>query len=103
MVSSMCKEAGVKGEKTNHSLRVAGASALFEAGVPERLFRGGLATSPLMHCVYTRELGLSSRSKFQGFCPVLCKSSKILCHLYLLMQFHCHQRCIRLVINTTTQ
>ena len=40
MVSSMCKEAGVKGEKTNHSLRVAGASALFEAGVPERVIQG---------------------------------------------------------------
>ena len=40
MVSSMCKEAGVKGKKTNHSLRVAGVSALFDAGVPERVIQG---------------------------------------------------------------
>ena len=39
MVSSMCAEAGVKGEKSNHSLRVAGASSLFEAGVPERVIQ----------------------------------------------------------------
>lgn len=40
MVSSMCEEAGVTGEKSNHSLRVAGTCALFDAGVPERIIQG---------------------------------------------------------------
>ena len=31
----MCKEAGISQKKTNHSLRATGASALFNAGVPE--------------------------------------------------------------------
>ena len=36
MVSTMCDEAGISGKKTNHSLRVSGATSLFDAGVPER-------------------------------------------------------------------
>ena len=32
----MCSEAGIH-EKTNHSLKDTGASALFNAGVPEKL------------------------------------------------------------------
>ena len=35
----MCKEAGIQGKKANHSLRATGASALFNAGVPEKLIR----------------------------------------------------------------
>ena len=35
----MCTEAGVPGNKTNHSLRVSGASCLFDAGVPERIIQ----------------------------------------------------------------
>lgn len=38
MVKSMFAEIGVSG-KTNHSLRATGASDIFQAGVPERLFR----------------------------------------------------------------
>ncbi len=52
MVAEMCAEAGVVGKKTNHSLRVAGATTLFDAGVPERIIQqrtghksvGGLRT-----------------------------------------------------------
>ena len=40
MVSTMCESAGITGVKTNHSLRVSGASALFDAGVPERIIQG---------------------------------------------------------------
>ena len=40
MVSSVCEEAGVTGKKNNHSLRVAGTCALFDAGVPERIIQG---------------------------------------------------------------
>ena len=40
MVSTMCELAGITGVKTNHSLRVSGASALFDAGVPERIIQG---------------------------------------------------------------
>ena len=32
----MCAETGIGGHKTNHSLHAAGASELFEAGVPEK-------------------------------------------------------------------
>ena len=35
----MCVEAGISSKKTNHSLRATGASALFNAGVPEKLIR----------------------------------------------------------------
>ena len=36
MVKNMCTDAGVMGNKTNHSLRATGASSLFRANVPER-------------------------------------------------------------------
>ena len=39
MVPEMCSEAGIAGKKTNHSLRVSGASSLFDAGVPERIIQ----------------------------------------------------------------
>ena len=35
----MCLEAGISEKKTNHSLRATGASALFNAGVSERIIR----------------------------------------------------------------
>ena len=38
-MENMCKEAGVQEKKTNHSLRATGATALFNAGVPEKLIR----------------------------------------------------------------
>ena len=40
MVKTMCDEAGVDGKKLNHCLRVAGATTLFAAGVPERVIQG---------------------------------------------------------------
>ena len=39
MVGQMCKEAGIDGKKSNHSLRVAGTSSLFTAGVPEKIIQ----------------------------------------------------------------
>lgn len=36
-VSEMFREAGVEEKKTNHSLRAAGVSQLFEAGVDEKI------------------------------------------------------------------
>ena len=39
MVCEMCKAAGIEGNKSNHSLRVAGTSSLFAAGVPEKLIQ----------------------------------------------------------------
>ena len=38
-VKEMCKEAGISGNKTNHSLRATGATAMFAAGVPEKLVK----------------------------------------------------------------
>ena len=39
MVKRMCGEAGVEGNKTNHSLRATGATTLFRASVPEKLIQ----------------------------------------------------------------
>ena len=39
MVKNMCKEVGILGNKTNHSLRAYSATALFHAGVPEKLIQ----------------------------------------------------------------
>ena len=38
MVSKMCKMAGISG-RTNHSLRVTGTSALYDASVPEKIIQ----------------------------------------------------------------
>ena len=38
-MDSMCSEAGIQEKKTNHSLRATGATALFNAGVPEKVIR----------------------------------------------------------------
>lgn len=35
----MCEDAGIKGNKTNHSLRVTAASELFCANVPEKIIQ----------------------------------------------------------------
>lgn len=39
MVKKICKEAGIDCDKTNHSLRVTGATAMFQANVPERVIQ----------------------------------------------------------------
>ena len=39
MVATMCADANIKGSKSNHSLRVAGTSALFDAEVPEKIIQ----------------------------------------------------------------
>ena len=46
-VREMCNEAGVEGKKTNHSLRVSGASNLFAAGVPERMIQACIGHSSI--------------------------------------------------------
>ena len=38
-MDAMCKEAGIKEKKSNHSLHATGATALFNAGVTEKLIR----------------------------------------------------------------
>ena len=35
----MCQQAGIDGNKTNHSLRATGATQLYESGVPEKLIQ----------------------------------------------------------------
>ena len=37
MVKEMCSAAGIKGHKTNHSLRATAATRLFHAGIDEQL------------------------------------------------------------------
>ena len=39
MVQKMCVDAGISGNKTNHSLRATGASQLFQANVPEKVIQ----------------------------------------------------------------
>ena len=39
-VQTMCERAGIGERKTNHSLRATGATALFNAEVPEKLIKG---------------------------------------------------------------
>ena len=36
MTQEMCKQAGISGNKTNHSLRATGATKLYQTGVPEK-------------------------------------------------------------------
>ena len=38
-VKSMCLQAGISGNKTNHSLRATGATRLYEKGAPEKLIQ----------------------------------------------------------------
>ncbi len=38
-VEKMCEDAGIKDKKSNHSLRATGATAMFAAGVPEKLVK----------------------------------------------------------------
>ena len=38
-VSKMCEVAGIPEKKTNHSLRATGASAMFNAEVPEKMIK----------------------------------------------------------------
>ena len=38
-LSAMCKEAGICEQKTNHSLRATGTTAMFNASVPEKMIR----------------------------------------------------------------
>ena len=47
MVHSIYEEAGVTGWKSNHSLRVMGATTLFAAGVPERVIQSCTGHSSL--------------------------------------------------------
>ena len=42
-----CLDAGIKGQKTNHSLRVSGTTSLFAAGVPERVIQSRTGHSSL--------------------------------------------------------
>ena len=39
LVKEVSKEAGIEGEKSNHSLTVTGATRMWEANVPEKLIQ----------------------------------------------------------------
>ena len=39
LVKDVCKEAGIEGDKTNHSLRAAGTTRMWEGNVPEKLIQ----------------------------------------------------------------
>ena len=52
MVKDIFAEAGIEGKKSNHSLRVAGATSLFSAGVPERIIQSRTGHSSVEARVY---------------------------------------------------
>ena len=55
MVAEMCSKAGITGRKTNHSLRVSGATTLFDAGVPERIIQQRTGHKSIESlCIYER-------------------------------------------------
>lgn len=58
-VGKLCKQAGFSGQFTNHSIRTAAATRLYDAGVDEQLIaeKLGIGHLPLGH---TRELKLRS-------------------------------------------
>ena len=61
MVKEMCAEAGISGNFTNHSLRAYGATALFQAGVSEKLIQqctGHRSLDALRHYERTSETQL---------------------------------------------
>ena len=73
MVKDICADAGVKGNKSNHSLRATGATELYQAGVPEKVIQertGHLSLTGLRQ--YERTSGTSCVASF---------GSKRKCHL----------------------
>ena len=71
-VKEMCLNAGVKGNKTNHSLRATGATQLYESGVPEKVIqeRTGHRSLEALR-VYER----SNDTQHKVASSVLCASS----------------------------
>ena len=68
----MCEDAGDPGNKTNHSLRATGASALFQAGVPEQVIQertGHMSVAGLRH--YERV----TDTQHKEACKILSSSS----------------------------
>ena len=39
MIKNMCRDAGISGKKTNHSLRATGTTEMFQAQVPEKIIQ----------------------------------------------------------------
>ena len=62
----MCKQAGIKGNKTNHSLRATGTTELYESGVPEKLIQertGHRSLEALRVILYERTSILKQQNK----------------------------------------
>ena len=47
MIQDMCQEAGIEGQKTNHRLKVRDTTALYSAGVPEKIVQARTGHSSL--------------------------------------------------------
>ena len=63
----MCFEADIHEKKTNHSLRATGASALFNAGVPDKLIRD--VTSHWSNALQLYERPVFRSSTAERRCP----------------------------------
>ena len=78
MVQQMCKDAGIQGHKTNHSLRATGATELYTAGVPEKIIQERTGhrsleclrmyeqTSDSQHTAVSKILSSSQETTFNG-------------------------------------
>ncbi len=54
LVKEMCRNGGIAGTKSNHSLHATGATELYRAGVPEKIIKqrtGHRTYIPLLHSI----------------------------------------------------
>ena len=85
MVPDMCSDAGLVGKKTNHSLRVSGATSLFEAGVPERVIQQRTGQRSLLSLqMYERVSGGQEKAVLLHF-SIIILIINYLCHHYLIL------------------
>ena len=85
MVPDMCSDAGLVGKKTNHSLRVSGATSLFEAGVPERVIQQRTGHRSLLSLqMYERVSGGQEKAVLLHF-SIIILIINYLCHHYLIL------------------
>ena len=59
-LSAMCKEAGICEQKTNHSLRATGTTAMFNASTHEKMIRE-VTGQGQVHCIFTNALLLKNK------------------------------------------
>ena len=99
MVKSMCSEAGIQGNKTNHSLRATGASRLFvEKTFQRKSLKKGPGIEVTMHYVFMNAQHQLNMSLFLKFSVESSPPSVVLIHIVL----QCHlllKGCLRMILS----